>query len=269
MTTSLVRPTPSEGSFPFPILEADCLRRVAENGAVLLDDVSLCVNAGKAVALVGPPGAGKTLLLRSLAMLDPLDGGKIRFHGEDVPAKAIPGFRRKVLYVQQRPTLVEGTVQDNLQLPFSFNSADGDVFDASRVKRWLTAVGRREEFLLRSVADLSGGESQIVALVRALQLNPEVLLLDEPTSSLDGQTREQVEALLIDWLQSSRPPLSPTETHQIAQSHDLPGDDAENKVAPRSPSIVMITHDETQAARMAGRCIRMESGRILPSEGSP
>ncbi|MGD9853433.1 MAG: ATP-binding cassette domain-containing protein [Planctomycetaceae bacterium] len=226
-----------------PLLEAKHLRRIAEDGTVLLDDVSLRVTGGESVGIVGPPGAGKTLLLRSLALLDPLDGGEVRLRSKSILADDIPAFRRQIMYVQQRATVVEGSVRQNLLLPFLMRSAGTGAFDERRIVNWLKAVGRDARFLERTVADLSGGELQIVGLLRALQLDPAVLLLDEPTSSLDEQTRTQVESLLQQWTRSTKSPAGGAGT-----------------------SMVIITHDEAQAERMCDRRVTLERGRIVNGE---
>ncbi len=249
------------------ILEANHLRRTADDGTLLLDDVSLRVDEGDAIAIVGPPGAGKTLLLRAVAMLDPLDGGEVRFLGRPVAADAVPAFRRKVLYVQQRSALVEGTVRENLQLPFSFESAGSDSFDEKRVEQWLEAMGRSGRFLDRSVDDLSGGESQIVSLLRAMQLDPAVLLLDEPTSSLDDPTRRQVESLLRDWLQHPGTGEVPAALHPRATATTSARREARPPVSRTTARcLVIITHDEAQAERLCDRRVRLAGGRVVEKE---
>ncbi len=264
MTNPGPRTDSLSGGAHSPVLEANHLRRVADEGTVLLDDVSLRVDEGEAVGITGPPGAGKTLLLRAIALLDPLDGGEVRFQGRPVVADAVPAFRRKVLYVQQRPILVEGTVRDNLLLPFSFESAGSGSFDEARIGRWFEALGRGGQFLDRSVADLSGGESQIVSLLRALQLDPAVLLLDEPTSSLDDRTRMRAESLLSDWL------LHPWEGEAPAEPTSIRSLALEAQAEPRPPAsqtmprcVVIITHDAAQAKRMCHRRVRLAGGRVV------
>ncbi len=220
------------------LLRAEGLRRVAADGTLLLDDVSLVVAAGESVALLGPPGSGKTLLLRALAMLDPLEGGDVRLSEELVSDDAVPKFRLQVIHVQQRATLVEGTVRENLQFPYSFGNRRHQAYDESPITTWLQAVGREPAFLDRSTADLSGGESQIVALLRAMQLDPAVLLLDEPTSSLDQQTSSQVESLMRQWLQEDT-----------------------------GRAMLIVTHDEAQAERLADRVIRLDRGQLVDDGG--
>src|SRR5690606_19835253 len=131
--------------------------------------------------IVGPPGSGKSLLLRALSLLDPLQGGEVRFRGESIDDARVPAFRRQVLYVQQQPVLIEGTVRENLQLPFALGDSSRGRYDETTIAERLSAVGLEPTFLSRQVDDLSGGERQIVSLLRGIQLGPSVLLLDEPT----------------------------------------------------------------------------------------
>ena len=101
----------------------------------------------------------------------------------------------------------------------------------------LGRLGRARSFLANRVADLSGGEIQIVALLRAVQLDPSVLLLDEPTAALDGQTTTAVEQLLKDW---------------VAESPD-------------NRAMVWVTHDTDQAGRVAERTLCIQRGRLRHS----
>ena len=145
----------------------------------------------------GPLGAGKTLLLRALVGLDPLEAGQIRWHGRAVRRDALPAFRSAVLYLHQRPALLEerrGGVRRPFALGFTVKSTSTDT-----IVGLLEQLGREESFLAKSVGDLSGGETQLVALLRAMQLDPTVLLLDEPTAALDPQTETAVEQLLVSW----------------------------------------------------------------------
>jgi putative ABC transport system ATP-binding protein len=149
--------------------------------------------------VLGPSGAGKAVLLRALALLDLLDEGVILWGGQAIRCEAVPSFRSTVLYLHQRPTLFEGAVEANLRHPFSLKVHRNRRYDRDRIVNLLEQLGRDTSFLEKSHRDLSGGEAQIVALLRALQLDPTVLLLDEPTASLDRETASVIEDLLKRW----------------------------------------------------------------------
>ena len=142
------------------------------------------------LAVRGPSGAGKTLLLRALAGLDALDEGELRWDGE--PVASLPRHRAAVAYVAQRPALFEGTVADNLRAPFAFAEQELE-YRESAALGLLAALGRGPELLHQSVDALSGGEAQTVGLARALLTEPSVLLLDEPTAGLDPERTAAVE----------------------------------------------------------------------------
>ena len=218
------------------LLEAQDLGRfIPGTQQWLLRDVSITVRGGERLSIVGPTGSGKTLLLRSLALLDPVAAGQILWRGQPIRARSVPDFRRQVMYLHQRPALIEGTVEDNLRLPFTFGVHAHDSFDRERVLCMLETVARGAEFLPRNWLDLSGGEAQIVALVRVLQLNPTVLLLDEPTASLDAATANNIEQLIACWYRQT---------------------DGQR-------ATVWVTHDREQSTRVATRVLRMNSGRLV------
>lgn len=163
--------------------------------------VSFDLGAGESVGLVAPSGAGKTLLMRNLVLLDPLQEGDITFLDKPPSAWTLPVYRTRVMYLPQRATAFKGTVQDNLKQAFDLSVHRQRQFDWGKIEVWLDKLGRGPEFLMLKGSQLSGGESQILALLRAMQLDPQVLLLDEPTASLDAHATAQVEALLNNWLQ--------------------------------------------------------------------
>ena len=213
------------------------MRRSADDGSVLLNGVSLSVPAGSTTAVVGAPGSGKTLLLRAMSLLDPVESGEIRFRGRPVEDHEVPRFRRRVILLPQRSVLIEGSVRSNLQLPYAFAPTSEADYDEPRINSWLTSLDRDAALLDRDVRDLSGGESQVVALIRAVQLDPDVLLLDEPTSSLDAETTGAVERLVDEWYE-----------------------------ADSQRALVVVTHLRAQAERIAETSMRMESGSITSEE---
>lgn len=222
------------------LLEARSIGRRAGGGihggkaSWLLRDLSLELSVGDRVAVVGPSGAGKTLLLRALALLDPVEEGEILWQGDPVADDAVPSFRRRVIYLHQRPALVEGTVEANLRRPFSFASADRN-YDPEGVRSLLASLGRDETFLGKQTTELSGGEGQIVAFLRALQLGPRVLLLDEPTAALDRDAVAALERLVQGWCEEDS----------------------------RGRAFIWVSHDAEQASRMTQRALRLAAGRLV------
>jgi putative ABC transport system ATP-binding protein len=220
---------------PQPLLKACGLGRRRENGGEwLLQGVCIAIYPGDRLAITGPSGAGKTLLLRAIALLDPLDAGAIQWKGQSPSGSSVPLFRREVIYLHQRPSLFEGSIEANLRYPYSLKVNRRLSFDRNRVLDLLSSVGRTAAFLEKSSRDLSGGEIQVVALLRALQLDPSVLLLDEPTTSLDEATALAIENLIHQWL---------TE-------------------APANRAFLWVTHDSHQARRVADKRLRMQRGRL-------
>jgi putative ABC transport system ATP-binding protein len=198
------------------MLEAVELTRRTTAGVFLLNGISLSIKSGERWAVVGPTGSGKTLLLRALAILDAVDSGEVRWQGQTVPDAEVPAYRRKVVYLHQRPALVEGTVEDNLRLPWGFKALKEPGFRSETVLHLLGCIGRGADFLTRQSRQLSGGERQIVALLRALQLEPQVLLLDEPTAALDYKSTASVEEIVQTYLKES-----PVTRASVWVTHDL------------------------------------------------
>ena len=167
-------------------------------------DISFDLFAGDRLAVVGPSGTGKSLLLRALAGLDPIQSGQVTFQGQPLPALNMPQYRSQVIYLHQQTALLEGTVESNLQHVYQLAIHRQKNYDRSKVLAFLACLGRSARFLERSVEQLSGGERQIVACLRSLQLSPTILLLDEPTASLDNDATEQLETLIDQWQDGSK-----------------------------------------------------------------
>lgn len=160
----------------------------------LLRGVSFELAPGQALTLRGRSGLGKSTLLRVLAGLHADPGEAVTFAGHTARATGFPTWRRRVAYLAQTPTMLEGSVRENLARPFDYHNAEG-AFDPERARSWLDALGLAE-VLEREAKSLSGGEKQRVHLVRALLGGPRVLLADEPTASLDPETRGLVLAFV-------------------------------------------------------------------------
>ena len=207
------------------------VRRIPGNDNPLLDDISLTIQPGERVGLAGGSGSGKTSLLRTIALLDPISSGQILFRGQ--PVTNPPSFRRQVIYLHQRPAMIGGSVRDNLQLPFTVASATGS-YNEVQIDDWTDSLGKSADFINQAADTLSGGEQQLVALMRAIQIDPLVLLLDEPSASLDGESAQKFEQLVELFLAGAD-----------------------------ERALVWVSHDESQLARMTSRVVTMADGRIV------
>jgi len=184
-----------------PLLEAcGIVRRDAQNGNLLLNEAGLRIDAGECLSLSGPSGAGKTLLLRACAHLDPVESGQVLWQGQALKPTDIPAFRAKVMYLPQRSAMFPGDVARNLALGFGLGEHRHKAYPKKRVEEYLAQLGRNAEFLRKESQALSGGERQIVAFLRALILGPTVLLLDEAAAALDQETARQLADLVRGWL---------------------------------------------------------------------
>ncbi|QDT06825.1 putative ABC transporter ATP-binding protein YbbL [Rubripirellula lacrimiformis] len=217
-----------------PVIEGvGIVRRDSKTNRTLLSGVSLHVDAGESLGLEGASGSGKSTLLRALALLDPIEGGEVRYLGKVIQKSAVPGFRRNVVYLAQRPSMVVGTVLQNLSLPFTFASAERGLDHAAAVEL-LGVLDRDESMLDQDAMTLSGGEQQLIALVRAILVDPDVILLDEPTASLDPASTDRFEQLATTW-----------------------------KRADARRSWVWTSHDADQVDRLTSRRVRLADGSVV------
>ncbi len=178
---------------------------VSLGGAVVLDGVNLELTRSSRTAIVGRSGSGKSTLLRLLCLLQRPDAGSVLVNGRQPAAHEVTAIRRALPMVHQEPLLWDGSVLDNLTLPYGYASAEGrQAPDRDELASLLEAVGLDGDMLDTSSTSLSGGEKQRVAVARALALRPEAILLDEPTSALDLLTAEN----LFDNLANSFPELT-------------------------------------------------------------
>lgn len=163
---------------------------IQRNGRDVLRVDSLNINRGETLAVVGPNGAGKSTLLLALARLLRIARGEILFDGIPLREWNDLHYRRKVAFVFQSPLLMDMTVEQNVSLGLKFRGMAREEVHA-RAEKWMKALGV-EMLAKRRAGQLSGGEAQRVSLARAFVLDPELLLMDEPFSAVDPQTRSQL-----------------------------------------------------------------------------
>jgi len=244
----------------------DVRRRYSSGYA--LDVPSLDVIAGEVLSVIGPNGSGKSTLLRILGLLERPDEGRVLFGGQAVDAREALAERRRMATVFQEPLLADASVRDNAGLGLRFRGMPAAEATA-RATRWLERLGVAG-LAARAARTLSGGEARRVALARALVLEPEVLLLDEPFSSLDAPTRAALVTDLGAILRADRV-TTVLVTHERGEAQALADrvgvlmdgrlrqldDTARVFYAPASPEVARFVGVETL---VAGRVLRREAG---------
>lgn len=159
----------------------------------ILKGITFSVNKGERVIITGPSGGGKSTLLKILASLINPTEGRVEFNGENILNGDILAYRQKVSYFFQNATLFDQTVLDNVSFPYKIRDEE---FDEEQCVKLLERVKLNKSYLNKPIKELSGGEKQRIALVRNLLYLPEVLLLDEVTSSLDAENKEIIYTIL-------------------------------------------------------------------------
>ncbi len=195
----------------------------------ILEISSLQLGAEPVTAVLGPSGSGKTTLLKLLNRLLSPDSGTVKYQNKDVSEYDPVELRRRVVMLGQTAVLFPGSVRDNLVVGLRFHGRTPPGDDVLNHK--LELMGLQLE-LDRLPASLSGGELARLALARALLLEPEVLLLDEPTSSLDDSTANRV------------------------VRHAVEG------AAQQNTRVIMVTHSEAIAAEYAQTSVRLRHGQV-------
>jgi len=155
------------------------------DGLNILQNISLNINSNDFIVLLGPSGSGKSTILRMLNCLNSPTTGNIFFDNKSLSEYDIAQLRQKVGMVFQTPTMINGTVKENLLLTQKWSSERMPSLEA--IASIITQVGLSSEFLEKDARSLSGGEQQRIALARVLLNKPQVLLLDEPTANLAPQ----------------------------------------------------------------------------------
>ncbi|RQW81601.1 MAG: ATP-binding cassette domain-containing protein [Methanothrix sp.] len=214
-------------------LEITDLRKTARQGQSLVDilkGINLTVQRGEVLALIGPTGSGKTTLLRQIGLLDGPTGGRIIFDGVSMAGageRALLQARRRMAMVFQKPVMFRGSVQGNVSFGLKVRGRN----DGERVRSALHAVGL-SGYEERDAATLSGGEMQRIALARALVLQPELLLLDEPTANLDPKSAKSIDGII-------------------------------QSLASENITVIMATHNMQQCRKLADRVAVLLGGRLV------
>lgn len=196
--------------------------------ARVLKGIDLDVEKGEILALVGPSGSGKSTLLRSLNRLIELDSGTVKFKGKDITGMEPVELRRSAVLVPQESVMLPGTVKENV----TYGPRLAGEPKKCNVSRLLKDAGLPARFSDKEAVKLSGGEKKRVSLARALALEPDVLLLDEPTVGVDPKKVERMERTIM----------------KIARERKL--------------TVVWVTHDVSQAVRVSDRIANLKKGRV-------
>lgn len=197
----------------------------------MLESIDLSLEPGRFTSIVGPSGSGKSSLLRLLDRLDAPTSGTVRLDGVDLAELDPLALRRRVAMVFQTPVVFPGTVAENLTMVPLATSVGATRDAADEPAADLARVGLPTALLERDAGVLSGGEAQRLALARALRTGPDVVLADEVTASLDGESATVIEDLLV----------------------DLVGQGA---------TVVAVSHDPAQVTRLADRVVVLVGGRL-------
>jgi tungstate transport system ATP-binding protein len=209
---------------------------ISRNQREVLRVDSLEIQHGETLAVVGPNGAGKSTLLLALAHLLKPASGEVKYNGRDLCEWDDLEYRRKIAFVFQDPLLMDLSVEDNVSLGLKFRGVN-KTESHMRAEKWMEAMGV-DSLAKRRAGQLSGGEAQRVSLARAFVLDPELLLMDEPFSAVDPQTRGQLMRDLSELL---------------AHEHR---------------TTIFVTHNLKEAAQMSDRVAVVISGK-LKQVGTP
>lgn len=182
------------------VLEFNELYRPFDKRSVFVRE-SGSVESGQILSVKGPSGSGKSTLLRMLARIIRSESGDVYWERKHWQTIAPATWRRSIHYVSQKPVMFAGTVEDNLRQPFSLREIkEHATFSEPLCRQYIEELDLPLELLQQNAPSLSGGEASRVALIRALLLEPAVLLLDEPTAYLDGSNRLQLVNLISRWV---------------------------------------------------------------------
>jgi phospholipid/cholesterol/gamma-HCH transport system ATP-binding protein len=206
----------------------------------VLNGVSLRVSRGETLAVLGRSGTGKSVLLKLLIGLQKPDSGTIRMHGEDPATPDLPkqnDLRKRIGFLFQQAALYDSlSVEQNVAFPLSRHSSQPAAKQKERVQELLESVGMKDHGH-KMPSEISGGMQKRVGLARALVLDPDILLFDEPTAGLDPITAAEIDDLIVG----------------LQKKHKL--------------TAVVVTHDIRGARTFADRLMLLREGKVV-AEGS-
>jgi phospholipid/cholesterol/gamma-HCH transport system ATP-binding protein len=206
----------------------------------VLQKINITVARGETVAVLGRSGTGKSVLLKIVIGLEKPDSGSVTIHGQEITRLAIDQLneiRKKMGFVFQQAALYDSlTVEENVAFPLLHNTNMAESERRDRVHQLLQSVNMEND-LQKLPSDISGGMQKRVGLARALALNPDILLLDEPTAGLDPITSAEIDSLIL----------------KLQQEHHM--------------ATLLVTHDLQSAKTIAGRVTLLNRGNVV-IEGS-
>lgn len=208
-------------------------KRFGDN--TVFENIQFSIEQGEFITLLGPSGCGKSTLLRSLAGLNPVDGGAISVNGEDITHQ-VPQERGIGMVFQSYALFPNMTVEGNIAFGLKMKRLDADIIqrEVAKVIELVDLKGKEKQY----PHQLSGGQRQRVALARALVVKPRILLLDEPLSALDAKIRKHLRQQIRD----------------IQKEMNL--------------TTIFVTHDQEEAMIMSDRIFLMNRGEIVQA-GTP
>jgi len=205
------------------------------SGQVVLDDLSLDVPAGTAFCLLGRSGTGKSVTLKHIIGLIKPDRGHVFVQGQDVaalPARELGAVRRRMGFLFQNAALFDSiSVGENVAFPLRRHTDWPDRRIREVAKSKLADVGLADEYQ-KMPAELSGGMRKRAGLARAMALDPDILLVDEPSAGLDPITADEIDALLVD-------------------------------LKEKGTTLVMVTHDIPSARHVGDELAMLHEGRLI------
>jgi D-methionine transport system ATP-binding protein len=203
-----------------------------QQGYPILQDISFEVFAGDRITIIGASGAGKTFLLRLLNRLTTPSKGKIFWDGQEYSQIPVLKLRQQIVLVPQESKLLGMTVQQALAYPLALRGLSPQVIE-QRTSEWREKLQIPDDWLNRGEVQLSTGQRQLVAIARALIIQPQILLLDEPTSALDSATTNRILQIIT----------------QLSQNHQT--------------TVMMVNHQLEQVEQFSDRLLHLQQGRLL------